>query len=94
MRCSPPSKAWLYIHTCAIVTAGTWAAHFKDCMIELHCISRNPSETHPYPKEPYQHATAKQKFLQLITVTQRLDFTYYTKMRYALNFTTINNFQL
>ena len=28
---------------------GTWAAHLKDCTIELHNTSRNPSETNPYP---------------------------------------------
>ena len=48
-------------HTCAGVTAGKWVAHLKDCMIELHYTSRNPSETNLYPQEPCQHATAKQK---------------------------------
>ena len=67
IRCPPPTKAWSYINTCADVTAGTWAAHFKDCMIELHNTSRNPSETNPYPQEPCQHATAKQKLHQATT---------------------------
>ena len=57
IRCPPPTKAWSYINTCAGVTAGTWAAHLKDCMIELHNTSRNPSETNLYPQEPYQHVT-------------------------------------
>ena len=47
MRCLPPTKAWSYIDTCAGVTAGTWAAYLKDCVIELHKTSRNPSETNP-----------------------------------------------
>ena len=92
MRCPPPTKAWSYINTCAGVTAGTWAAHVKDYMIELHNTFRNPSETNPYPQEPCQHATAKQKSHQSTTVTLRLDFTYY-KMMNAPNSTTISNFQ-
>ena len=67
MRCPPSTKAWSYIHTCAGVTAGTWAAHFKECMIELHNTSRNPSETNPYPQKPCQHVTAKQIFHQSTT---------------------------
>ena len=92
IRCPPPTKAWSYINTCAGVTAGTWAAHLKDCMIELHNTSRNPSETNLYPQEPYQHVTAKQKLHQATTVILRLDFTYY-KMMNAPNSTTISNFQ-
>ena len=65
---------------CAGVTAGTWAAHLKNCMIELHNTSRNPSETNLYPQEPCQHATAKQKLHQATTVILRLDFTYYKMM--------------
>ena len=79
-------------HDCAGVTAGTWAAHLKECMIELHNTSRNPSETNPYPQEPCQHATAKQKYQQSTTVILRLDFTYY-KMMNAPNSTTVSNFQ-
>ena len=80
-----------HINTCAGVTAGMWAAHLKDCIIELHSTSRNPSETNPYPQEPCQHATAKQKLHQTTTVILRLDFTYY-KMMNAPNSTTISNF--
>ena len=80
IRCPPPIKACSYINTCAGVTAGTWAAHLKDCMIELHNTSRNPSETNLYPQEPYQHVTAKQKLHQATTVILRLDFTYYKMM--------------
>ena len=42
MRFPPPTKAWSYINTCAGVTAGTLAAHLKNCMIELHNTSRLP----------------------------------------------------
>ena len=59
MRCPPPAKTWSYINTCAGMTAGTWAAHLKNCMIELLNTSRNLFETNPYPQEPCQHATAK-----------------------------------
>ena len=92
MRCPPPTKAWSYINTCAGVTAGTWAAHLKDCMIELHNTSRNPCETNPKPQEPCQHVIAKQKSHQSTTVILRLDFTYYEMMN-APNSTTISNFQ-
>ena len=68
IRCPPPTKAWSYINTCASVTAGMWAAHLKDCMIELHNTSRNPFETNLYPQEPCQHVTAKQKLHQATTV--------------------------
>ena len=80
MRCPPPTKAWSYINTCADVTAGKWATHLKNCMIELHNTSRNPSATNPYPQEPCQHATAKQKSQQSTTVILRLDFIYYKMM--------------
>ena len=66
IRCPPPTKAWSYINTCAGVTAGTSTAHLKDCMIELHNTSRNPSETNPYPQELCQPATAKQKKISTI----------------------------
>ena len=88
-RCPPPIKVWSYINTCAGVTADTWAAHLKDCRIELH----NTSETHSYPREICQHATAKQKSQQSTAVFLQLDFIYF-KMINARNFTTINNFQL
>ena len=92
MRCPPPTKAWSYINTCAGVTAGTWAAHLKDCMIELHNTSRNPSEISAYPQESCQHAIANQKFHRSTTVILRLDFTYY-KMMNVPNSTMISNFQ-
>ena len=92
MRCPPPTKAWLYINTCAGVTADTWAVHLKDCTIELHNTSRNPSETNPYPEELCQHVIAKQKSQQITTVILRLDYTHY-KMMNAPNSTTISNFQ-
>ena len=92
MRCPPPTKAWLYVNTCAGVTAGTWAAHLKDCMIELHIASRNPSKTNPYPQEFCQQVIAKQKSHQSTTVIMRLDFTYY-KMMNVPNSTIISNFQ-
>ena len=92
MRCPPPTKTCSCINTCAGVTAGTWAAHLKDCMMGLHNTSRNPSERSPYPQEPCQHATIKQKSQQSTTVTLRLDFAYY-KMMNAPNFITISNFQ-
>ena len=63
-----PTKACSYINTCAHVTVGTWAAHLKDCMIELHSTSRNPSETNSYPQEPCQHVSPKQKSQQSTTV--------------------------
>ena len=34
------------------MTAVTWAAYLKDCMIELHNTSRNPFKTNPYPQKP------------------------------------------
>ena len=92
MRCPPLTKAWSYIDTCAGVTAGTWAAYLQECVIELHNTSQNPPETNPYPQEPCQHVTAKQKLYKSTTVISRLDFTYY-KMMNAPNSTTISNFQ-
>ena len=46
MCCPPPTIAWSYISACAGVTSDTWAALFKDCMIELRT-------THPeiHPKQ-------------------------------------------
>ena len=92
MRCPPPTIAWSNINTYAGVTTGTWAAHLRDCMIELHNTSQNPSETNPYPQKPNQHATAKQKSQQSKIVILQLDFSYY-KMTNAPNSTTISNFQ-
>ena len=51
MCCFTPTKAWSYIITCAGVTAVTWAAHLKNCMIELYSTPQNPSETNPYSQE-------------------------------------------
>ena len=93
MRCPPPTKAWSNINTCAGVTAGTWAAHLKDRMMELYNTSQNSFETSPYPQESCQHATAKQKFHQSTTVALRLDFIYY-KMMNAPNSTTIQQFSI
>ena len=33
------------------VTASTWAAHLKDCMIELPNTFQNPSKANPFPQE-------------------------------------------
>ena len=87
MCCFTPTKAWSNIGTCFGVTAGTWAAHLKDCMIELYSTPQNP-----YPQESCQHATKKQKSQQSTTVILPLDFTY-SKMMNAPNSTTISNFQ-
>ena len=53
------------------------STHFAQHNIkELHNTFQNPSETNPYPQEPCQHATAKQKLHQATTVILRLDFTF------------------
>ena len=44
------------------------AALKKAAQLILHNTSRNPSETNPYPQEPCQHATAKQKLYQATTM--------------------------
>ena len=61
MRCPLPTKAWSHINTCAGETAGTWAAHLKDCSVELYNTSRNPSKTNPYSQEPCQIGNCKTK---------------------------------
>ena len=65
MRCPPPTKAWSYINKCAGVTAGTWAAHLKDSMMELHNTSRNSSETNPYPSRTLPTRNCKTKILSI-----------------------------
>ena len=79
MRCPLPSNAWSYIATCAGVTADTWAAHLKDCMLKLHKMSQNPSEASPYLQEPYPHATAKQNS----TVYKMMNVPIFTTINYS-----------
>ena len=66
MRCPSPTKAWSYNNTCAAVTASTWAAHLKDCIIELHNTSRNPSEPNPYPQRTFPTRDCKTKMLNIV----------------------------